>query len=134
MALTITLDQYLLYLRYMGTGIIMLGVFIYVYLHLTPVRELRLIKEGCVAAALSFGGAVLGFCLTLASSIAHSDSVPTFIIWGVCAAIVQLIVFFAVSRLIPNANMELEDNNTAVGALFGVISLSIGIINAACLS
>lgn len=131
---SITLDQYLLYLRYMGTGIVMLGVFIFIYLHLTPVRELRLIKEGCVATALSFGGAVLGFCLTLASSIAHSDSVPTFIVWGAFAAVVQLIVFFAVSRLIPNATIELEDNNIAVGALFGVISLSIGIINAACLS
>ena len=134
MIITITLDQYLLYLSYMGSGILMIAAFICIYLHTTPVRELRLIKEGCVAAALSFGGALIGFCLTLASSIAHSDSVPTFIVWGIGAGVFQLLVFFIVARLVPNARTELEDNNIAVGGLFCAVSLAIGIINAACLS
>ena len=134
MTTTITLVQYLSYLRYMGAGILMMAAFIFIYIRTTPVKELRLIKEGCSAAALSFGGAVVGFSLTLASSIAHSDTVLNFVIWGACAAVVQLLVFVVVARLIPNAHMELEDNNVAVGGLFGVISLAIGILNAACLS
>jgi putative membrane protein len=134
MTLTITLDQFFLYLRYMGVGILMMSAFIIVYLYITPAKEIRLIKEGCTAAALSFGGAVLGFCLTLSSSATNSNNIATFIVWGLCSAIVQLLVYFAVVRLIPNANMEIEDNNVAVGVLFCVLSLAIGVLNSACLS
>ena len=134
MMITITLEQYLLYLRYIGAGILMVIAFIFIYLHMTPIKELHLIKKGNIATTLSFGGAVIGFCLTLASSIAHSDSVPTFVVWGACAAVVQLLVYFAVTKLIRNANVELENNNIAVGGLFCMISLAIGIINAASLS
>ncbi|CAK7055754.1 hypothetical protein CUZ56_02012 [Saezia sanguinis] len=134
MSITITLSQFSLYLSYIGAGILMMAVFIFIYVHMTPVKELTLIKEGCVAAALSFGGALVGFSLTLASSIAHADNLLTFMVWGACSAVVQLLVFFVIARLIPNARMELEDNNVAVGTLFCVISLGIGIINAACLS
>ena len=134
MTLTITLDQFFLYLRYMGVGILMMSAFIVIYLYITPVKEIRLIKEGCTAAALSFGGAILGFCLTLSSSATNSNSIITFVVWGLCSAVVQLLVYFAVVRLIPNANMEIEDNNVAVGVLFCVLSLAIGILNSACLS
>ncbi len=112
----------------------MVSVFMWVYMHITPVKELRLIREGSAATALSFGGALIGFCLTLASSISHADTIPNFIIWGIGAAIIQLLVFWVVTHLIPKAHFELESNNIAVGGLFASISIAIGIINAACLS
>lgn len=134
MQLTIGIQQFLLYLSYMGVAIAMIVLFTIIYTKITPIRELRLIREGCIAAALSFGGALLGFCLTLASSISHADTIITFVVWGFCSAIVQLIVYFIVVKTVPNANVELENNNIAVGSLFCAISLSIGIINAACLT
>ena len=134
MELTIGLKQYMLYLSYMASAIVMIATFISIYISITPIKEMRLIREGCMAASLSFGGALIGFSLTLASSIAHSDTILNFVVWGACAAFVQLIVFFIIYKLVPNARTELEDNNIAVGGLFCAISLAIGIINAACLS
>lgn len=134
MSITITLGQFTAYLTYMGASILMITAFIFLYIHITPIKELTLIRQGCIAAALSFGGAVLGFCLTLSSSIAHADNFLTFIVWGACSAVVQLLVFFVIAKLIPNSRMELEDNNIAIGALFCTLSLAIGIINAACLT
>lgn len=134
MTITITLAQFMAYLTYLGASLLMIIGFILVYLHITPIKEIQLIREGCVAAALSFGGALVGLCLTLASSIRNADNFVTFIIWGVCAAIVQLLVYFAITKCIPNTRLELEDNNIAVGGLFCTISLAIGIVNAACLS
>ncbi len=55
----------LAYLIYIVTGFGLLVLFLLVYTRVTPHREFRLIREGNVAAALSLGGAVLGFSLTL---------------------------------------------------------------------
>ena len=134
MTITITLAQFMSYLTYLGASLLMIVAFIVTYLRITPIKEIPLIREGCIATALSFGGALTGLCLTLASSIRNADNFLTFIIWGVCAAVIQLLVYFAIVRLIPNANMELADNNIAVGGLFCTISLAIGIVNAACLT
>ncbi|MDO4879132.1 MAG: DUF350 domain-containing protein [Neisseria sp.] len=132
--MSISLSQYLLYLQYMGISIIMLLAFGAAYHRITPAQELRLIKNGNLACALSLGGALVGFCLPLASSIAHSVNLPDFVLWGLGAAVLQILVYFAATRLLPDANRELEDNNVAVGALFGSISIAIGLLNAACLS
>ena len=132
--MSISLSQYLLYLQYMLVGITMTVVFAAVYLRITPVEELRLIKNGNLACALSFGGALVGFCLTLASSIAHSVSFIDFILWALAAAVIQIFVYFAATMMIKGATAELIGNNVAVGTLFGAVSISIGILNAACLT
>ena len=65
--MSISLVQYGQYLQYMFASVLMLLIFGTVYLKITPVRELKLIKNGNLACALSFGGALVGFCLPLAS-------------------------------------------------------------------
>lgn len=114
-------------------GVVFSGFF-FVYLRLTPYDELKLIREGNLAAALSLGGALLGFVLTIASSILHSDGLMPFLFWSVMASVVQLIVFVVLTRLMPDYRLQIEHNNTAAGLLFGVSALAVGVINAACLS
>ena len=105
--MSISLVQYGQYLQYMFASVLMLLIFGTVYLKITPVRELKLIKNGNLACALS---------------------------WGAAAAVLQILVYFAATRLIPQASEELAGNNVAVGTLFGSISIAIGLLNAACLS
>ena len=132
--MSISPAQYLLYLQYMLAGVAMTVAFGAVYLRITPAEELRLIKNGNLACALSFGGALVGFCVTLAASISHSVGFVDFILWGLGAAVVQILVYFAAVWMVKGANEELINNNVAVGALFGAVSVSIGLLNAACLS
>ena len=123
--------EYWLYLQYMALAVAMVFVFAAVYLHCTPPAELRLIRrEGNVACALSFGGALIGFCLALAASIRLSVSPPDFVLWGVIAAVIQILVYFVATRFVKDAGGELARNNVAVGAFLG----AIGLLNAACLS
>ena len=132
--MSISFAQYWLYLQYMLVGSVMMVMFGVVYLRITPAEELRLIKNGNLACALSFGGALVGFCVALAASISQSVNFPDFILWGMGAAMSQILVYFAATKIIPQANEELVNNNVAVGALFGAISVAIGLLNAACLS
>lgn len=126
--------QYLLYLKYFGVALLMLVVFAFAYLKITPARELELIKNGNLACALSLSGAMIGFCITLVSSMLHSVDMLSFMIWGLAAAVIQILVYFAATHLIKDANQELLNNNVAVGVLFFGLSVSIGILNAASLS
>ena len=126
--------QYLLNLKYFGVALLMLVVFAFAYLKITPARELELIKNGNLACALSLSGAMIGFCITLVSSMLHSVGMLSFMIWGFAAAVIQILVYFAATHLIKDANQELLNNNVAVGVLFFGLSVSIGILNAASLS
>ncbi|GAA5165710.1 DUF350 domain-containing protein [Viridibacterium curvum] len=122
------------YFIYLLAGLAMVGVFVTVYTRVTPFCELDLIRKGCVSAALSLAGATIGFSLTVASSILHNDNFIMFVLWGTLAAVVQVVAYAVLSRALPNMNAELEDNNVAMGALMGLVSIVVGIINAACLS
>ncbi|WP_239350037.1 DUF350 domain-containing protein [Snodgrassella communis] len=132
--MAITLWQYLQYLKYFAVALLLLIGFIIVYLRITPVAELKLIKQENIACATSLSGAMTGFCITLISSMLQSVSLISFIIWGVAAMIVQILVYFIATLLIPKANQELANNNIAVGILFFGLSVAIGILNAAALS
>lgn len=132
--MVITFWQYIQYLKYFGVALLLLIVFIIFYIRITPVAELKLIKQGNLACAVSMSGAMIGFCITLISSMLQSVNLISFIIWGAAAMIVQILVYFIATLLIPKANFELVNNNIAVGALFFGLSVSIGILNAAALS
>ncbi|ELV07435.1 Inner membrane protein YjfL [Wohlfahrtiimonas chitiniclastica SH04] len=126
--------QYVLYLQYIGIAIVMTVVFGFIYLKLTPLKEIKLIKEGNIACAISFGGALIGFCLTITSSMSTTLTLVGFLIWSLLAAIIQLLVYFVATRIVKNASIKLANNNIAVGILFSAFSISIGLINAAALS
>lgn len=132
--MTTHLWQYLLYLKFFAVGLVMMVTYIAVYLRITPVSELSLIRQGNSACALSLTGTMIGYSVTLISSMLHSASMLDFIIWGIGAAIIQIVVYFIATLLIPQANQQLKNNNLAVGILFSGLSVSIGILNAASLS
>ena len=46
---------------FFATAIVLLGAFMLLYVLVTPYNELALIREGNEAAAISLGGAVVGF-------------------------------------------------------------------------
>ncbi|WP_144107233.1 DUF350 domain-containing protein [Paraburkholderia sp. BCC1886] len=116
------------------SAFVLILIFAAVYLKVTPFDELGLIREGNVAALLSFAGALLGFCLTLASSIAHNSTLMLVLIWALGAMVVQVITYALLTRLLPGMNEAIESRNTAMGGLMGTASLVVGIINAACLT
>lgn len=124
----------ILYVNYILAGLVLMGVFMVVYEHLTPYDELKLIREGNIAAALSFGGALLGFTLALASSALHSLSVTQFVVWALLASAIQFVVYLIASFCIRGVKDHIENGNAAVGLALFFLSVSVGALNAAALS
>ena len=122
------------FLEYFVVGLALLGIFVAIYARITPYRELALIRDGNVAAAIALAGVVLGFTLPLASAIAHSVGLADMILWGAIALLSQLVVYFIVARLVPHFTEAITAGRIAAATLLAAIALAVGILNAAALT
>mgnify|MGYP003542912463 CR=1 FL=1 len=122
------------YLLFVFTAVALVLAFFIIYTRVTPLDEVLLIRQGNRAAALSLGGALVGFSITIASAATHTVNYYQFAGWAFGAMLLQLLVFAVTTRLLRTAKDQIEANNAAFGGLLGAISLSIGIVNAGCIS
>jgi putative membrane protein len=119
---------------YFATAVAAEAIFIVLYMAVTPHHEATLIKAGNPAAALSFGGAVIGFTLPLTSAIAHNVSLPGTVVWAVVALIVQLAVFLLTNLFLRDLSRRIEQGDLAAGIIIAVASVASGMISAACMT
>jgi putative membrane protein len=127
----ITLPNFALYFV---VGLILVAVFLRVYTWVTPYREFDLICAGNTAAAISLGGATIGFILPLASAVAHSLGIVDVLIWGVIAMIVQLLIYVVARFAVPQLAADITAGKPAAAVSLAAASLGIGILNAACMT
>jgi putative membrane protein len=120
--------------KYFGAAVSFVIVFCQVYFWITPYDELKLVRAGNVAPAISFGGALIGFILPLNSAITHSIGFLDMLVWAAVAMIVQLTVFGIVRLFFKDLVREIENNHTAAATLLAIFSLAIGILNAASMT
>ncbi|MBP2313330.1 DUF350 domain-containing protein [Azospirillum soli] len=122
-----TLPSYLLF------AVVMLAfllLFIVAYTAVTPYRELALVRQGNTAAAISLGGAMIGFALPLMSVASHTTSLIDLAVWGVIALVSQVTVYVVVSRLLlPDLRTGIEGDRTSYGILLGSLSIAVGLLN-----
>lgn len=119
---------------YFFSGFAMALVFLFVYTRITPHDEWALIKADNQAAAFGFVGACLGYVIPLASAAINSVSLLDYLLWGVVALVVQLLLFAAVKIYMPRISDKIESNHVAAGIFLGGVSISGGVLNAACMT
>lgn len=122
------------FLAYFAAAIALAVAFLALYVQITPHREFALIREGNTAAATQLVGTFLGFAIPVAMVIGHSVDIPDMLLWGGVAAIVQLTVFFIISRLLfKGIEQRITESCSASGIFIGGIGLGTGILQAACM-
>jgi putative membrane protein len=119
---------------YFVLGGALTAIFVVLYANLTPQRDIALIRGGNSAAALALVGALLGFEVPLASVIAHSVAIVDVVVWGVVALVAQLAGFLVVRMVLPHLPQAIEDGNIADAVFLAGVSLSLGILTAACMA
>ena len=134
MTLTESLAGLPAFLSYFSVSLALLVVFLAVYLAVTPYRELALIRQGNVAAAISLGGAVIGFVLPLARAVTQSVSMLDLVAWGGVALVVQVVVFLLVGVLLPRLPAAVKDGQVAAAALLASLAVAVGVLNAASMT
>ena len=122
------------FLLYLIASFGLLALFVLVYTTITPYREFTLVREGNTAAAASLSGAILGFVIPLAHAVVQAVSLGDMALWALLALVVQLLVFFVMTRLIPGLARDIPSGKVAPGILLGALSVATGILNAACMA
>lgn len=122
------------FLAYFAAAVALAVAFLFLYVLITPHKEIALIREGNSAAAVQLTGTFLGFAAPVAMVIGHSVSIADMLLWGAVAALVQLAVFFVIARLLfTTISQRIADRCVASGIFVGGMGLGIGILQAACM-
>jgi putative membrane protein len=110
-------------------------IFKAIYQVITPHNEGALIRQGNAAAAVTLGGAVIGYVIPLASALAHTETLPEFVAWAALAGAFQIAAFWIVRRLaLPDLSARIEAGEMSAAIYMLMISLAVGILNAACMT
>lgn len=119
---------------YFALALVLIILFVRLYTWVTPHDEFALIRANNPAAAVAFAGALIGFAWPLASAITHSLSLLDCAIWGAVALLVQIATFYLCQLLLKQLPQRITQGELAAGIFAAGCSVSIGMLNAACMS
>ena len=125
------------FLLFFLTAVAVLILFLYLYAKVTPYDDYKLIfEENNVAAALGFGGAILGLSIPLYSALVSSVSYFDFFLWALVAMLVQLLFAYGATKKKGKFSFEqqIQDGVVSAGILMAFLSISIGLLNAGSMS
>ncbi len=121
-------------LLHVGVALAILAAGAALYALVTPHREIQLIREGNAAAALSFGGVLVGIALPLAFALAASTSVLEIALWGATTIVLQLALFWVVDLVLRGLPRRIKEGEVAAAALLVGAKLAVAAILAAAVS
>jgi len=112
----------------------MLTVGITSYIWMTPYPELKLIREGNVAAAISLGAAIVSLSVPLAFSMSVSVGIADIIVWGVVTLAILLVVYRIIDFLLKDLPARIEAGELGPAVLLAAVKLGVAAITAAAVS
>lgn len=131
------MNLYVNFASYLGVALLLLAAGIVLFMISTPkLKEISLIGEKNVSAALVLGGKIIGLAIVLGAAAEYSISLFDMVIWGIIGIVSQVIVFILAEVITIRFSIHkaIEDDNRAVGVMLFSLSLAIGWIVAKCLS
>lgn len=122
------------FFMHLGVTALILLIAVTLYALLTPHRELRLIRAGNTAAAISFGGAVIGLAVPLAFCMATSLNWADIAIWGAVTVLIQLFAFRFVDLLLSGLPRRIREGETAAATLLAAVKIAVSVLLAAAVT
>ena len=121
---------------YFGLSIVFLFIFKLAYALVTPHDEWKLVKEEKnVAAAIGFGGAIIGFAIALGGAASNSVALLDFAVWALVALIAQSLAFALLRfSFMPKIAERINNNEVSAGTMLAAMSIAVGLLNAACMT
>lgn len=120
---------------YFAAAIAFCVAFCVTYVWLTPHREFQLIvREHNASAAVALGGSLIGFSIALSGAIHNTQAPLEFVAWGFVAISVQVLAYRLARFGHPGLSHAIQQNAIAAALWVAAVSISAGILSAACMS
>ena len=121
-------------LLHAGVTLLMLVFGAAIYALLTPYKEVQLIREGNSAAAISYGGVLVGLAIPLAVCLSASPTVLEIAVWSAATTAVQLLLFRLTDLVLTGLPARIQEGETAAAALLAAARLATSLILAAAVA
>ena len=108
------------------TIIYLLGIIIYT--RLTPHKELALVQDGNMAAAISFSALVIGLSLPLAACLVNKFSLIDVAIWGTVSLFLQLFLFRVTDAIFRGMPERIEANEIPAATVLAAFKIAGSLI------
>jgi len=114
------------------TIIYIAGLFIYV--KLTPHKELDLVQDGNMAAAVSFSALVISLALPLAACLINKFGLVDVALWGTLSLFLQLFLFRLTDAIFKGMPQRIIDNEVPAATVLAAFKIAGSIILAFAIS
>lgn len=123
---------HLIYYLLMVTIIYVAGIIVYV--KLTPHKEVELIQEGNMAAAISFSALVIGLALPLAACLILKIGLIDVLIWGIVSVVLQLFLFRITDIILSGMPKRIAEGEVPAATVLAAFKLAGSIILAVAIA
>jgi putative membrane protein len=121
------------FLLYGGVTLALLIAGCVVHILLTPMKEMKLIREGNVAAGIGVAGVIVGLAIPMAACLSSAASVYDLLIWGVVAILLQMLAFRVADLVLRDLPMRIERNEIGAAVVLAAVKLAAALVMAAAL-
>lgn len=121
-------------IAHFAVTVVMLAAGVVIYVFITPHNELKLVRGGNMAAAVSLSGAIIGIGLPLAFCMAASVSVFDILVWGSVTVALQLAAYKVTDLLLRDLPTRIEAGELGPAYILVAIKLAVAAINAAAVA
>jgi putative membrane protein len=121
------------FLLHAGITVLLVAAGSTIHILLTPMKEMKLIREGNAAAGVSVAGVVVGLALPMAACLASATSIWDLLIWGVVATLLQLLAFRAADLLLRELPKRIERDEMGAAVVLVAVKLAAAMVMAAAL-
>ena len=121
-------------LMHAGVTLLLLLIGATIYSLLTPYKEIKQIREGNSAAAVGYGGVIIGLAIPLAASMAASTDVREIVLWGGATVVLQLFVFRLVDLVLAGLPSRMSEGEVSAAVLLVSAKLATSLILAAAVN
>lgn len=104
-----------------------------VHVLLTPMKEMKLIREGNVSAGISVAAVIVGLAVPMAACLSTAASVYDILIWGAVAILLQLLSFRVADLLLHDLPKRIERDEVGSALVLAGVKIAAAMVMAAAL-
>src|SRR5579871_5433174 len=108
-------------------GLVLFAIAVSAYGLLSPHQEIRRIREGETAAAVSFAGALLGLAVPLAAAMIASRSLLELLLWGVAILVLALLSFRVVDVVLAGLPQRMREGEVGAAVVMVAGKLAVAL-------
>jgi putative membrane protein len=112
-------------------GLLIAGCIVHVLL--TPMKEMKLIRNGNISAGISVGAVIVGLAIPMAACLTTASSIYDILIWGVVAILLQLLAFRVADLLLRDLPKRIERDEVGAALVLAAVKIAAAMVMAAAL-